>query len=179
MNGEYIHTLLNKYWGCQTSPSEEKELQDFFLGENVPNDLKCYIPLFRYRDEQQSLSLSPGFEEKIRKQIKKSPQYITIRIFAPLLRIAASVALIVALGISLFLISKQDASKPYLTETYNDSEAAMHQAAFAFEKLSRAFEISESVYIKTFQEIDKLNLDWPGMDSINIEKPAPRKKIDL
>ena len=30
MNNERIYTLLEKYWNCETSVSEEQELQAFF-----------------------------------------------------------------------------------------------------------------------------------------------------
>ena len=46
MKSEKIDYLLEKYWDCETSVEEEKELQAFFLGGDVPAQFQQYIPLF-------------------------------------------------------------------------------------------------------------------------------------
>lgn len=169
MNTERIHTLLNKYWNCETSVSEEKELQDFFSEKTVPEDMEQYIPLFSYRKVQQSMQLSPDFDRKLELAMEgKSPKdkYVTIRIFAPFLRIAASVLLIAGLAVSLLFIAKQN-SKPYFAETYNDPKAALQQATYALEKLSDALQLSEMASRQTLQKIDNLGFDWSSLDSLN------------
>lgn len=167
-NIEHINTLLEKYWNCQTSVSEERELHDFFSGNTVPEEMKQYIPLFEYRDEQQLLHVSAAFDEKLNMEISrqnKAGQYITIRIFTPMLRIVASFVLIAGLGVSLYFIGKQN-NKAYFAETYNDPNAAFKQAAFALEELSNALKMSEEASIQKLQEIEDIDFDWTALDSL-------------
>ncbi|WP_298649518.1 hypothetical protein [uncultured Proteiniphilum sp.] len=177
MNSERIHSLLEKYWNCETSVQEEKELQDFFLGSDVAEELRHYIPLFSYIRDEQTVTLSEGFDERLQNalQAEGKEQYITIRIFAPLLRIAVSVLLIIGLGVSFYFISKQD-NRPHFVETFEDPDAAMQQAAFALEKLSHALQKSETASVETIHLIDELDIDWAAIDSLNKIDPDSLKK---
>ncbi|MDD2910879.1 MAG: hypothetical protein PHS87_04580, partial [Petrimonas sp.] len=65
MNNERIHTLLENYWNCETSVSEERELQEFFNFGDVPDDLLPYIPVFAYKQNHQPMELSGDFEKKL------------------------------------------------------------------------------------------------------------------
>ncbi|HON19617.1 MAG TPA: hypothetical protein PK990_10695, partial [Salinivirgaceae bacterium] len=84
---EYIRFLLNKYWNCETSVEEEKQLQNFFSGKDIPEDLQKYAPLFKdYKESQLSIRLGNNFVKRLEAAIhqkEKEKQYITIRIFAP------------------------------------------------------------------------------------------------
>lgn len=178
MNNEYIHTLLNKYWNCETSVEEEQELRDFFLGANVPPELTPYIPLFIYLDEEQSVVPSSDFDAKLKaaiQQASREKRYITIRIFTPALRIAASLLLVIGLGISLYFISKQY-NEPYFAETYHDPNAAMKEATYALIKISDALQMSEAASIQTIQYIDELDIDWSSLDSLNNE---PKEAVEI
>ncbi|MDR1517047.1 MAG: hypothetical protein LBS52_02925 [Dysgonamonadaceae bacterium] len=166
-----IHSLLDKYWNCETSAYEEKELQDFFSRNDVPFGLQRYAPLFSYRETQQSLSLGNDFDERLKTAMDKAKiakkEYVTIKIFLPLLRIAASVVLIAGLGASLFFIAKQN-NKPRFAETYNDPDAALKHATFALEKLSDALQAGENASLKTLQNIDEMGIDWMALDSLSV-----------
>ncbi|MDR1784050.1 MAG: hypothetical protein LBR13_07320 [Dysgonamonadaceae bacterium] len=170
MESNRIHSLLEKYWNCETSASEEKELQDYFLGDNVPPDLQRYIPVFGYRETQQSLTLGADFDERLKTAMDNAEvvekNYVTIKIFRPLLRIAASVLLIAGLGVSLFFIAKQN-NKPRFAETYNDPDAALKHATFALEKLSDALQMGENASLRTLQNIDEMDIDWSALDSLS------------
>ncbi len=168
MNSEKIHSLLEKYWNCETSVQEEMELQAFFSYGNVPEEFRQFIPLFAYIRDEQSVTLSEGFDKRLHKVLEErgKERYVTIRIFRPLLRIAVSVLLVIGIGISLFFISKQD-NRPQFVETYEDPNAAMQQAAFALEKLSHALRKSEKASVETIRLIDDLGIDWAAIDSLS------------
>lgn len=181
MEFERIHKLLDKYWSCETTVSEEKELQDFFSGDRIPSDLQAYVPLFSYRHTRQNLVLNAGFDERLRAAMKKTRgggEYVTIKIFRPLLRIAASVLLMGGLGVSLFFISKQN-NKPQFAETYNDPDMALKHAAFALEKLSDALRTGEDASRKTLQNIDDINIDWSLLDSLSTPVSVAAGKEDM
>lgn len=172
MNSEYIHILLDRYWNCVSSPEEEQQLHEYFSGPNVPEELSVYIPLFAYTKEERSLTTSRDFNQKLEAALQKSKkkQYITIRVFTPLLRIAASVLLIAGLGLSALLISKQF-NKPYFAETYHDPNVAIKDATNALLKLSQALRASDEASIETIHYIDGLEIDWTSLDSINSTAP--------
>ncbi len=160
MNSEKINSLLEKYWNCETSVQEEKELQ--------------------IKDEQ-SISLSDGFSERLQNAFgvegEGKERYITIRIFRPLLRIAVSVLLVVGMGVSFYFISKQD-NRPQFVETFEDPNAAMQHAAYALEKLSHALRKSETASVETIQFIDDLDIDWIAIDSLNKDNPVEIDSVE-
>lgn len=171
MNTEHIYTLINKYWDCETSVAEEKELRTFFSGNAVPEDLKQFIPLFEYIVQEKSVSLSPDFDARLQAALEKeSPKTknVSISTFAPIMRIAASVLLIIGLGVSLFFIFKEN-NNPYFadTSTSHNTNDALLEATYALEKLSDALQLSESASIKTIQHIEDLDIDWASLDSLH------------
>ena len=180
MNRERIHYLLEKYWNCETSVQEEKELQVLFSEGDVPEEFKQFVPLFTYIRDEQSVSLSDGFDERVGSlpENEGEKHYITIRIFRPLLRIAVSVLLVIGLGISFYFISKQD-NRPHFVETFQDPNAAMQQATFALEKLSHALQKIETVSVETIQLIDDLDIDWAAIDSLNKANPVTTDSLKI
>jgi hypothetical protein len=178
MNSEQIHNLLKKYWNCETSVTEEKELQAFFLYGDVPEELRQYKPLFSYIKNGQSAKLSDGFNEKLQNVLKtkEKERYVTIRIFRPLLRVAVSALLVIGVGISIYFISKQD-NRPHFVETFEDPDAAMQQAVVALEKLSHALQKSETASVKTIRLIDELDIDWVAIDSLNKINPLETDNV--
>lgn len=169
-NNLYIHTLLTRYWKCETTLAEEQELRDFFSQDNLPAVWQPYAPLFTYLQEEQEVTLSEGFDERLTKAMNQKTgstrRYITIRIFAPLLRVAASVLLIAGLGISIYFISRQN-NKPWFVETYDDPNAAIKDATYALEVLSHALQTTEEASLQTIREIDDLDIDWHALDSLD------------
>lgn len=172
MYSDYIHILLERYWNCETSVQEEKELRDYFSRADLPEEFRQYHPLFTYIDEEQTVKLSDNFDIRLKASMKAAGKaagtrkYVTIRIFTPLLRIAASLLLIGGLAISLFFITRQQ-NKPYYSETTDNTHNAMEQATFALEKLSDALQMSEEASMKTIRSIDNFNIDWITLDSLS------------
>lgn len=165
---EYIRTLLDKYWECQTSVEEEKTLQDFFSGDAIPEDLESYIPIFAYRSEAQQQGVSDGFEAQLSEKLDalktEDKKYVTIRIFLPALRVAASIALIIGIGFAIYKTATN--SDPYFAETYNDPKAAIEDATFALDKLAEALKKGEEASKEKLQQLDNMNIDWEALDSI-------------
>jgi hypothetical protein len=46
MDSNRIELLLKKYWGCETSLEEEKQLRDYFQGNDIPDQWKETASLF-------------------------------------------------------------------------------------------------------------------------------------
>lgn len=165
---EYIRVLLDKYWECQTSIEEEKTLQDFFSGKNIPEDLKYCIPIFAYRTETQQQCVSDNFETQLYEKLDalktEDKKYVTIRIFLPALRVAASIALIIGIGFGIYKASMDN--KPYFAETYNDPKAAIEDATFALDKLAEALKKGEEASKEKLQQLNNMNIDWEALDSI-------------
>lgn len=184
MSIEYIHTLLNKYWNCESSVEEEQILKQYFSNKEVPIEFEPYIPLFRFINEEHSITPGNDFDERLKEAIqagKPRSQYITVRLFTPMLRAVASFLLIIGLGISLFFIVRSE-NKPHFAETYHDPNAAIKDATYALIKLSDALQVSEEVSLKTLQFIDKLEIDWSSLDSLSNKRYVPveieKKEID-
>lgn len=170
---KHIEELLARYWECQTTLAEEQELRDFFSGNRVPASLQQVAPLFSYVNDEQSVTLSKDFDERLKaamEQVKEeNKKYITIRIFTPLLRIAASLLLIVGLGISIFFITRQN-NNPWFVETYDDPHAAIKDATYALEVLSLALQTSQEASLQTIREINDLSINWSTLDSLMAEE---------
>lgn len=172
MSNERIDALLKKYWNCETSVSEERELQEFFNFGDVPVDLQRYVPLFTYKQNHQVMKLNNDFEKMLEASIRKAErqkQYVTIKIFEPFIRIAASVILIAGIGLSVYYFTRQN--NRVFAETYNDPGAAIQQATSALDKLSRALQTTEEASLKSLEQLDNLNLDWSEIDSLSAEIP--------
>ena len=58
MDSKHIEQLLEKYWNCETSLEEEKQLREYFGGENVPGQWKEASELFRYFEQQRHQPLT-------------------------------------------------------------------------------------------------------------------------
>jgi hypothetical protein len=74
MNSKEIEILLEKFYEGNTTPSEEKQLRDFFTKEAVPPDLSIHANLFQYYEEAEKERLTdPEFESRFLTAIEESP----------------------------------------------------------------------------------------------------------
>lgn len=69
MDCERINTLLTKYWGCETTIEEERELRCFFVNGKVPYELRPYSAWFVTSEAEQLPLLGSDFDRKILEQI--------------------------------------------------------------------------------------------------------------
>lgn len=103
MDYKYIDQLLARYWDGETSLEEEQILRSFFSQESVPERLQKYRALFAYEQaETKDDVLGDDFDERMLAMIgEEQPakaRVVSLRQrFAPLLKAAASVAILLAL----------------------------------------------------------------------------------
>lgn len=74
MNTIKIRKLVEKYCEGETTRTEEKQLRDFFLHEQVPPDLADFAGLFRYFSNAGGEEIPiQDFEERFLSQINETP----------------------------------------------------------------------------------------------------------
>ena len=102
MDSKQIEQLLQKYWDCETTVEEERQLRQFFNSDAVPAHLMRYKDLFVYQEFMQQESLGVDFDERLLKQVERPKvRAKSVSIFsrlAPILRAAAAIALLLAIG---------------------------------------------------------------------------------
>lgn len=175
MQQSKIDILLQKYWRCETTLEEEHLLKAYFSDtQSLPIDMHNEAQLFQEIHQQQSMTLREDFDKKLQAAIaqqEKEKNYIVIKLFAPIVRRVAIVALIIGLGIGAYLIY-DSGNQEHFAETYNDPNAAIKHATFALDKLSQALQKGEQASIESIKTIEGFDIDWSALDSlqsINIE----------
>lgn len=105
MDYKYIEQLLERYWQCDTSVEEEAQLREFFASGEVPDGLLRYRDLFLYQKVQQETRLDSDFDARLLKRIAqaemrevKARPITWMSRFAPLLKAAAVIAVVLMLG---------------------------------------------------------------------------------
>ncbi len=102
MDSKQIEQLLERYWQCETTLEEEARLRDFFCSGDVPPHLARYKVLFAYQRVQQGECLDSGFDArmlaKVGMPVVKARRMTLASRFMPLLKAAAAVALVMAIG---------------------------------------------------------------------------------
>ena len=89
MNEQKIQDLLQRYFDGATSLDEERELQRFFTGGNIPDALMAYKPLFAYFAEERAVE-PPA----------QKPEARIVRLkWAFVAGIAASIAILFMVGV--------------------------------------------------------------------------------
>lgn len=116
-----LKELLERYWQGETTLEEEAELKKYFNSEISAGENSADA-LFRYLQEEQKVSLSKSFDERIQESIitRKQP----VRWLYPLVKIAA--ALLITFSVLYFFVSNR---KPRTiafneTDTYDDPQQA-------------------------------------------------------
>jgi len=89
MNEQTIHELLQRYFDGAASLNEERELQRYFAGNDVPASLKAYRPMFAFFAEERAV-MPPARKPKAR--------IITLN-RAIITGIAASIAILFLVGL--------------------------------------------------------------------------------
>ena len=157
MDSKHFEILLEKYWKCETSLEEERELREFFKGEAIPESMKDAAELFRYFGAQQSqMVMSESFDEEVKKQITSHrPKAKVVRMVYNYSRIAAG--LIVVVAATYFV--RQEVRKSYppeIVDTYSDPKLAFEETKKALMMISKGFGKAqrETSKIKMFNEAE-------------------------
>jgi hypothetical protein len=157
MDSKQLEQLLEKYWNCETSLEEEKQLREYFRG-SVPENLKDTADLFRYFEAQQSQSVEgTDFDAVIRKKIKQQqPQGKSVSMVFNFARIAAG--LLVVITATYFV--RQEVRKAYppeIVDTYSDPKLALEETKKALMMISKGFNKAqkEAGKMKAFNEAEE------------------------
>ncbi|WP_418696831.1 hypothetical protein [Bacteroides sp.] len=133
-----IDELLNKYFEGETSCEEERELRRFFTGEEVPEHLQVYRPLFAYLDRE----VKAGQEESPKMLPAKKSAFLHRTLYA-LSGIAAGLLLLIGIARILPLSASSENyviidGKRYTDEKLVEAKAmeALQNASFTDEDLS-------------------------------------------
>ena len=139
MDSKHIEQLLEKYWSCETSLEEEKQLREYFRWGDIPAQWKEASELFRYFEEQKQRPLTDqGFETDVLKKIQKDRPKGKLISLLPrnVVRIAAG--LIVVVAATYFV--RQEIRKSYPPEdTFSDPKMAFEETKKALMMISKGF----------------------------------------
>jgi len=148
MTTEQVKLLLEKYWTMNTSLEEELSLKTYFSEDSIPEELKKYQPLFLWKQKQLQLT-----GNKILKSGFKKPFNIQ---FYSFLKIAASILLILTLGIGFYTHYQQEKYLDRIfTETYSDPEDALRETKNVIGKVSSVLNLAKDKQ-EELQKLDSL-----------------------
>jgi hypothetical protein len=160
MDSKHIELLLAKYWKCETSLEEEKELRDYFKGTGIPDSMNETANLFRFFEEEKNKSLSESFDQVVTKQVQQrhGGKIINMISWVQMARIAAGVAVVVAA--TYFIrqeVRKADPVETALVDTYSDPQIAFEETKKALMMISKGFgkAKSEAGKMKVFNDAEK------------------------
>lgn len=140
MDFKRIEILLEKYWQCETSEAEERELRSFFNTEGeMPEHLQVYRGLFVYQQEEQQVRLDEDFDRKVLALLpeKKTGRYYLLRYVIP---VAAVVVLFLGVG----ELVRQRSGVAESAQTPEQALAEVRQALdFVASRLNRSGQIVE------------------------------------
>ena len=133
--------ILERYWDCQTSTEEEQLLREWFSQGNVPDELKQYRSAFllqmQMADQKADPSLCRNVLNAIENETIKAHKSFS---FYSMIKIAASILVIVSMGIGIFTHYQQEKFlKEMFIETYTDPEDALKETRAVLDKVSSSF----------------------------------------
>ena len=142
MEPNRIDILLERYWNCVSTIEEERELQEFFNNNEVPESMADVAQLFKYYAAQQSEKLEDkGFDQQVLSQVKetKSPKLRTLESnFRNYMRVAAVLVLVIG-GSLIFRMGIWQGEKPPMVlveDTFSTPEEAYAETKRAFELIA-------------------------------------------
>jgi len=105
MDYKYIEQLLDRYFDCETSASEERILRAFFSGDDVPEELMRYKSLFDVEAADSADGVSEGFKERVlakagvQPMVEARPRTFSLRLaLRPLYNAVAAIAIVMLVG---------------------------------------------------------------------------------
>lgn len=105
MDYKYIKNLIDRYFECETTPSEERMLRAFFSGNDVPEDLVKFKPLFDTFSSESQETLSVSFKNSLLVKagvapvVEARPRVFSLRVaLRPLYNAVAAVAIVMLVG---------------------------------------------------------------------------------
>lgn len=140
MDYHKARALLDQYFEGETTLAEEQELRDYFAAGEVADDFQQYAPLFRFAARERELVVGPV---QLPKEENSGNRWLAI---------AASVVVLIGVGIAVFQHTRQNE-----LGTYEDPEVAFRETQKALALLSTQVNKGvESVeYLKEYEETKK------------------------
>jgi hypothetical protein len=150
MDYKYIEQLVERYFQCETTLQEEQILRSFFAQDEqeVPAQLQKYRPIFAAMQPEEHLG--EDFDLRVLALTEGAPKVkartvsLTERL-RPLLRAAAAVAIVLALGQAMQLSTKgqgqqtDDINYANYKDTFDDPGMAYDKVEDALELMSEGF----------------------------------------
>jgi hypothetical protein len=168
MDSNKMESLLEKYWNCETSLEEEKQLKELFAKGNIPSSMHQTSELFAYFEQQRNKPLvDEDFDSATLKKIKAiSPEGRVVNMFNNVAKIAAGIVVLVAAS---YLVMKE-VRKSYpaeVADTYSDPKLALEETKKALMLISKGFGKAqkEASKIELFNEAEKVIQGKPKEDS--------------
>lgn len=147
MESGKIEKLLQKYEEGQTSLAEEKILRDYFLENEVPEDLRPYKLMFMFSEKQKHNKL-----EETPKMANNSYRFTWASIAA---------ILIIALGIFFFFNNQSSQLSRNDLGTITDEEMALQKTKETLQMVSQIMNegSADLVYLKEFNKTTNKIID--------------------
>lgn len=150
MDFDRIEKLLEKYWECETSIEEERELKDFFNGGQVPEKWQSFIPLFQYYEKEKAEGgLDHFFDERLLAQIEQEtnasdqskPKGKVRKLINDVLKVAAVILVLVtsAYFVRENIIENKETVNTEIANTIEDPKEAFEEAKKALMLISKNF----------------------------------------
>lgn len=131
MDYKRIEDLVEKYWACETSIVEEKELRAFFKNEQVPEKLKETALLFQYFElEGSQKKLGADFDQQLLHQLENNEpkkKTVVVHWFTPYAKVAAVVIIVAGLSFLVTRTIRQAEKETQLTDTFERPEDAFEE----------------------------------------------------
>ena len=143
-SNEYIKALLDKYWEGDTSLEEELQLHLYFNQSKVDPALKTFQPLFDYFKNEKGISIDlsdevmskiNAVEQKVAPVAKPVTRIISLG-WQRAVAIAASLLLVLTLGINIYQNQKSASTEMITMDTFQSPEQALEQTKAALLYLS-------------------------------------------
>jgi hypothetical protein len=139
---------LEKYWAGDTSLEEESALRTFFSEKPIPAELRKYQPLFLWKTKQLQIKGNMAIKNEFKKPLNIQ--------WYSLLKIAASVLLVLTLGIGFYTHYQQEKYMDRIfSETYSNPEDALQKTKNVIGKISSVLNLAKDKQAES-QEIDSL-----------------------
>lgn len=126
-----IEALLEKYFDAETSVQEEHLLKEFFSSDEVPEHLEVYRPMFAFAVKESKLKDQSPYRLKTKRRL------------SPMMKIAASITVIVSIGI----FAKQYQERKQAEFAYEQTMMAMELIADHFDKAKESIS-----YLEVYEE---------------------------
>lgn len=161
-----IRELLDRYYDGNTTEAEEMTLREYFTREDdIPADLEADRLMFKNITASPEQEIPEGLSERLQAKIdewdasekaaKETRKRIRIPRFSVIAGIAASLLVLISIGIYLQRPITPTATEPTPEEAYAQTEKALRIFANAIDKSMEQIETVEETSAKVNRQINR------------------------